>query len=94
MVEAGGVEVSRGIENRQVTDFRLRLIPLMPAIPLRLARFGTVTLRNPVWCPGPTHRSQLPRVRISLDLGPEAGGTQVRVVQRWVGSTGIFAPRS
>jgi hypothetical protein len=42
VVEAGGVEPSRSIENRQVTDFGIPPIPLMPRFPSMFAQFCTI----------------------------------------------------
>jgi hypothetical protein len=42
MVEAGGIEQSKRIENTQVADSSFPAIPPKQAIPPILARFGTV----------------------------------------------------
>lgn len=46
LVEAGGVEPTKLIENTQLTDFRFPLILPTPGIQSTLARFGTVTPLN------------------------------------------------
>jgi hypothetical protein len=47
VVEAGGVEVSKGTEKKQVVEFEIRSIPGTPGIWGMLSRFVTVNGYSP-----------------------------------------------
>src|SRR6516225_5292970 len=68
LVEAGGVEPTKLIENTQLTDFRFPLILPIQGIPSTLARFGTVPSRPPAFSPAPKMASEIGATQTSLLL--------------------------